>query len=198
MKTESTPHLLSRRACLALIGLGVAAASAVAHEQLGPVNPRRRVPALPLNLHDQRSTLLPSLLEGRITALQLMFTGCSAICPVQGAVFAALQPLVLGTVPNAQLLSLSIAPLGDSPRALDEWRRRFGAAPAWLAAAPPPAHAGAMTQFLDDRPGTGRDADRHSAQVYLFDARARLAFRCADLASARDIARAMQELARLG
>ena len=77
-------------------------------------------------------------------------------------------------------------------------RRRFGAAPAWLAAAPPPAHADAMSRFLDDRPVAGRDADRHSAQVYLFDTQARLAYRCADLASARDIARAMQELARLG
>lgn len=193
-----TSRPMSRRACLALIGLGAATAPAAAHEQLGPVSPRRPVPRLPVHLHDERAALLPSLLEGRITALQLMFTGCSAICPVQGAVFAALQPMVLGTVPAAQLLSLSIDPLGDSPRALDSWRRRFGAAPDWLAAVPPQAHADAMTRFLGDRPGADREADRHSAQVYLFDAQARLAYRCADLASARDIARAMQELARRG
>lgn len=198
MMSAPATRWVSRRDCLALIGLAAAAVPLAAHEQLGPVNPRRRAPPLPLNLHDQRTALLPALLEGRITALQLMFTGCSAVCPVQGAVFAALQSQLRDALPNAQLLSLSIDPLGDSVQALDGWRRRFGAGPAWLAAAPPLAHAGAMTRFLDDPPGAGRDADRHSAQVYLFDTQARLAYRCADLAGARDIARAMRELARLG
>jgi protein SCO1/2 len=65
-----------------------------------------------------------------------MFTGCSTVCPIQGAWFAALQVAMAaehGT--TLRLLSLSIDPLADDPAALSAWLRRFGAGPAWSAAA---------------------------------------------------------------
>lgn len=180
-----------------LLGAAVAAAvpAARAHGELGPVTPPRALPSLQLTLHDGRRLPLPGLLAGRITALQLMFTGCSAICPIQGAVFAALQPQVLGAVPGAQLLSLSIDPLNDDARALAAWRQRLGAQPGWVAAAPPLPHAEVMLDVLAART---RGSDRHSAQVVLLDRQGRLAFRCAEFAAPRDIARAMGELSRQG
>ena len=180
----------------ALGGGALAAQSAAAHGALGLVTPPRAVPALPVTLHDGRASTLPALLRGRITALQLMFTGCSASCPVQGATFAALQGLVLGALPAARLLSLSIDPLSDDAAALDAWRRRFGATDDWLAAAPPMRLAEAMLDFVQGRSAPGRVADRHNAQVFLFDAQGRLAYRLAEFAAPRDIARAMTELAR--
>lgn len=200
----------SRRALLALGALGgcgrwaalggagaglLATPPATAHGGLGPVTPPRAAPPLPLTLHDGRATTLPALLRGRITALQLMFTGCSASCPVQGAVFASLQGLVLGALPAARLLSLSIDPLSDDAAALEGWRRRFGAAEGWLAAAPPVRHADAMLDFVEGRSAPGRVADRHNAQAFLFDAQGRLAYRLAEFAAPRDIAQAMTELA---
>ena len=183
--------------------LGAAAAAwlprlAVAHGGLGPVEPPRPAPALGLTLHDGRQATLPTLLQGRVTALQLMFTGCSATCPIQGAVFASLQRQVLGRVPGAQLLSVSIDPLSDDARALAAWRARFEAQPAWIAAAPPVRHAEVMLDFVAGRQANASASDRHSAQTYLFDAKARLAYRCAEFASAADIAAAMQALARQG
>ena len=157
-----------------------------AHGTLGPVEPARAVPGLALTLHDGRRTTLPDLLAGRFTALQLMFTGCSATCPIQVAVFAALQAQVLGRVPRAQLLSLSIDPLGDDARALAAWRARFGARPEWIAAVPPLQHADVMLEFLG---GRAAGADRHTPQVVLMDPAGRLAYRCAELASADDLAR---------
>lgn len=177
-------------------GAGLLATQAAAHGSLGPVTPPRAAPPLPLTLHDGRPATLPALLRGRVTALQLMFTGCSAICPVQGAVFATLQGLVLGALPPARLLSLSIDPLSDDAAALDGWRRRFGATEGWVAAAPPLKHAEAMLDFVEGRSAPGRVADRHNAQVFLFDAQGRLAYRLAEFAAPRDIARAMTELAR--
>jgi protein SCO1 len=181
--------------------LGAAAATllprkAAAHGVLGPVEPARPAPALGLTLHDGRQASLPALLQGRLTALQLMFTGCSATCPIQGAVFASLQRQVLGRVPGAQLLSVSIDPLSDDARALAAWRARFEARPEWIAAAPPVRHAELMLDFVAGRPANASASDRHSAQTYLFDAKARLAYRCAEFASAADIAAAMQALAR--
>jgi protein SCO1/2 len=196
-----TTRPLRRRALLtAAAGWALASATgtARAHGELGPVEPRRPAPGLALTLHDGRKTTLPRLLQGRWTALQLMFTGCSASCPVQGAVFAALQGLVLDNLPGAQLLSISVDPLSDDAPALERWRRGFGARPQWLAGSPPVAHGDVMLDFLagrNNKPGAG--SDRHRAEVTLFDREGRLAFRCAELASARDIARALQALAAL-
>lgn len=168
------------------------------HESLGPVEPRRSLPSLVLTLHDGQSRPLLQLLQGRITALQLMFTGCSAVCPIQGAVFASLQQL-LDRLPRAQLLSLSIDPLSDDAAALAGWRRRFGAGDRWLAGTPAVRHANVMLDFVNARSqGASSAADRHSPQTYLIDDKGRLAFRCAELAPAADIARAMVELARRG
>ncbi|MGK6309802.1 SCO family protein [Variovorax sp. DT-64] len=67
----------------------------------------------------------------------MMFTGCSTVCPIQGALFAALQAAMAAEhSPTLRLLSLSIDPLADDPAALSAWLRRFGAGPAWSAAVP--------------------------------------------------------------
>lgn len=184
---------LPRRTLLQALLAGAVAAPARGHTLLGPLTPPLPAPPLTLTLHDGRSAPLRQLLGGRLTALQLMFTGCSATCPIQGAVFAALQPLVQDTVPGAQLLSVSIDPLADDAAALSAWRRRFGARDGWLAAVPPVRLADALLDFVG---GRSAGSDRHSAQVYLFDPQGRLAFRCAEFASARDVALAMATLAR--
>lgn len=205
MTPTRLPHGLARPARRAWLqrawrGGWAAAAAAVpglvqAHDGLGPVTPPLAAPALPLQLHDGRSTLLPAVLQGHLTAVHLMFTGCSALCPVQGAVFAELQALVGGPLPKAQLLSISIDPVADDALALAAWRRRFGAGAAWLAAAPPVRHAEAMPAFLGGRLERKATGERHNTQVYLFDRQGRLTYRCAEFASARSIAQAMQQLA---
>lgn len=153
---------------------------------LGLVEPPRPAPPLALVLHDSRRIGLPQLLTGRITALQLMFTGCSATCPIQGALFASLQERVLGAVPGAQLVSISIDPLRDDARALAAWRSRFGARDQWVAAAPSVREADVMLDFVT---GRAAGADRHTAQVYLFDRQGRLAYRFAEFAPAADLAK---------
>src|SRR4051812_22520302 len=107
---------LSRRA---LVLLGCAAAMpavtrADANGQPGVQSPRRRAPDLSLTDQAGRQTALRVLLEGKVSVLQLMFTGCSNVCPIQGALFAGLEPSIR-SLPATQLLSISIDPLGDSP-----------------------------------------------------------------------------------
>lgn len=198
--------MLTRRAALRWIAGGTALAASVGtraqtagHTALGLVEPRPAAPSLALTLHDGRTTRLETLLRGRVTALQLMFTGCSGTCPVQGAIFAAVQQrLDAANRSEAQLLSISIDPLGDDARALATWRGRLGAGPRWLAAVPPPAQADRLPDFLSGRPAQARAADRHTPQVYLFDTQGRLAYRFADLAAAADIARGISDLQRRG
>jgi protein SCO1/2 len=191
---------MSRRHCLAALGglaLSAGPAAHAAHGDLGPVEPRRLPPDLELTLHDGGLTRLSRLLQGQVTALQLMFTACSGTCPIQGAIFSALQQAVAGRVRSARLLSISLDPLNDDPARLSGWLRSHGASAAWRAAAPPARHADVLLDFVQGRPKNGAVGDRHSAQVYLFDIQGRLAYRCAEFAAPGDIARLMLQLASL-
>lgn len=194
MKNSTCP--VSRREWLkAVASLVLLPSTGVsAHGLLGPVTPAQSLPPMDVTLHDGRRLPLAQVLRGRITALQLMFTGCSSICPVQGAVFAELQALLQppprrgGPVP--QLLSISIDALGDDARALAAWRGRFDAGPGWLAAVPGVA---AVDGLLEALRGRATGPDRHSAQVFVIDGAGRLVFRCAELASAESVAQVLRQ-----
>ena len=175
------------------------AAAAAAHGLLGLVTPPQPLPDIGLTLHDGRRAGLAALLRGRVTALQLMFTGCSSVCPLQGAVFAAVQErLAAGEARAAQgplqLLSISIDALGDDARALAAWRQRHGAGPGWLAGVPALADVDRLADGLRGRVST---IDRHTAQVFVIDRQGRLAYRCAELAPAPDVVQALLGIARL-
>ncbi|MCW7539111.1 SCO family protein [Aquabacterium sp. A7-Y] len=190
MKTEAGREA-GRRRCLAwLTGLLALTRAASAHEDMGPVEPARPAPDLPLRLDDGGVTRLPALLAGQTTALQFMFTGCSSICPVQGVLFGEAQALLLQAArrqagPGVQLLSLSIDPLGDDPPRLAAWRRQHGATARWRAAVPPALSAGRVLRSFD---AGQRDDDQHTTQVYLFDRLARLVWRTGELPTGAEIA----------
>jgi protein SCO1/2 len=190
MQTETAPRA-GRRRCLAwLAALLAPTRAAQAHEDIGPVEPARPAPDLPLQLDDGQSARLPALLLGRTTALQFMFTGCGSICPVQGALFGETQAHLLaalraGARPGVQLLSLSIDALGDDPPRLAAWRRRHGATGLWRAAVPAAAQAGRVLASFE---AGLRDDDQHTTQVYLYDRRARLVWRTGELPGAAELA----------
>lgn len=175
-------HLLARAAALPAWGW---AAAAGAHANAGRVQPPLPAPAVPLRLHDGRRSSLPALLTGRRTAVQLMFTGCSATCPLQGALFAAVQAGIAAQgLRGASLLSISVDALGDDAPALRAWRQRQGAAASWRAAVPDLAGVERLFDFLD---GRREGADTHSAQVYIFDSRAALVLRSTDFPNPQQV-----------
>ena len=194
-----SPHsaALSRRQCL-LAGAGLLACTgpaphADAHAAFGPVTPPQAPPALSLTGTDGQAAALKNLLKGHVTAVQLMFTTCSATCPIQGAIFADAQARLAAAGKGLRLLSISIDPLGDSPQALKQWLGRFGAQPPrWAAAVPRVQDVDTLIDFLRGRTS---GVDRHTAQAFLFDAQARLAFRTADMPAGGDLVTLMQQLA---
>jgi protein SCO1 len=185
-------HMLT---CVAALAAPWAAAqtAAPAHEPFGPLRPSLPAPKLSLTADDGKRFELSERLRGRITALQLMFTGCSATCPIQGALFGALAPQLVGQR-EMQLLSVSIDPLGDSPQAVRAWRGRFGTHAQWQGAVPRVEDVDRLLDFLR---GRAAGADRHTAQVYLFDRQSRLAYRTADMPPARFVAETMGQLSRM-
>lgn len=189
---------LQRRNTLGLLAalatpLAMAQTAALTHDPFGPLRPPLPAPKLALTGDDGKRFELTDRLRGRVTALQLMFTSCSATCPIQGALFAAVAPLI-NTQREMQLLSLSIDPLGDSPQAVRAWLARFGTHANWQAAVPRVEDADRLLDFVR---GRAAGADRHTAQVYLFDRQARLAYRTADMPPARFVADTMGELSRM-
>lgn len=165
----------------------------LSHADFGPVAPATAIPSLTCVCSDGSTATLAELLMGKTTALQLMFTGCSAICPMQGALFARLQGMLTNQLArNIQLLSLSIDPLGDDPKALSAWLKRFKARPGWIAASPALAVLDQVTALF--RRGVNA-ADDHSTQVYLINRGSRLVWRTSDLPAPREVADLLLQLA---
>jgi protein SCO1/2 len=65
---------------------------------------------------------------GGPVVLNFVFTSCSAICPIQGRVFAELQGKA---GPGLRLVSISIDPLNDTPQRLRDYARQIGARSGW-------------------------------------------------------------------
>ncbi len=172
------------------VGLGPESARA-AHDPFGPVAPPRPSPSLWLLRDDGQRIEMRQHLLGKISAVQLMFSACTATCPIQGALFASVVRRVRDS--QVQFLSLSIDPTTDTPTALRSWLGRFGAPAAWRAAAPAVDDLDHLLNFFR---GRAAGADRHSSCVYLFDRQARLVFRTADMPTARHVAQILGDVAR--
>lgn len=200
----SAPRSVNQRRQLLTAGLALSATAlpmgaVTAHSSAGRVAPPLPAPSVSLTTHRGQRTSLIDQLIGRSTALQLMFTGCSSTCPIQGAQFAAAAQAIEAGAPafrlafRPQLLSLTIDPLNDDPRAMQAWLRGFGALPLWNGATPAVRELDLLLGFLKVR-ATGND--RHTAQVYYFDPRGQLVLRSVDFPQPQEIAQSLLLLAR--
>ncbi len=157
----------------------------------GQVKPPQAVPNVKLIRYDGAATTLPILAENHATAVQLMFTACTSICPIQAAIFEHVQSKLPDMAARRmQLLSLSIEPKYDTPEALSTWLRRFHAGPSWIAAATATADARLLRDFF----GKGSNAADHSSQVSIVDRQGRLFWRTYELPAAEEIIEVLEKI----
>lgn len=72
------------------------------------------------------------LIEGKVVAVNFVFTSCSTICTPQGARFAELRKLLGDRAgQDVHLISVSIDPKTDTPARLKAWSEKLGAGPGW-------------------------------------------------------------------
>lgn len=177
-----------------LVAAGACIAAPVAGATAPPtgwVAPRPAAPDIELTNAQGQRMRLREMLQGRVVAAHLMFTGCSATCPAQGLLFSQVAER-LGTDRRFACLSISIDALGDDPGRLLRWQQRHGAQPQWQASVPAVADVDRLARYLrggEPRPGT------HSDQVFVFDAHARLAYRTGDHPNPVFLLQLMQHLA---
>ncbi len=152
----------------------------------GRVVPPVPLPRMPLRCADGSPADLAALVQGRATAVHLMFTGCSSVCPIQGAIFQRVQSLIPDqSARDILLLSLSIDPLGDTPAAMRAWLQKFDARTGWIAAAPAPDDLDRLLGLF----GQGRSAvENHATQVNIINRRGELIWRTPQLPAADSIA----------
>jgi protein SCO1/2 len=152
----------------------------------GRVDPPLPLPDIALELADGTRSGLRRLLGGKLTAVHVMFTGCSTICPIQGMVFQRLQELLPArTHPEVQLLSLSISPMEDTPQSLRAWLARYQLQPGWIAASPDPVALDTVQDLFGG--GRGGLAD-HATEVSIVNRRAELVWRTYELPSPESLA----------
>ena len=192
------PFLWRRRLILALAGIWAVAspstrAGAGANTPpTGWVQPALPAPALRITSVTGQRLTLAGAIAGKVTAVQLMFTGCSTTCPIQGALFAALANRLRSK--DVQFLSISIDALGDTPDALAAWQDRFGRAPGWNAAVADPADVDRLADFMK---GVAGKRGTHTAQVFILDRQSRLCFRTGDLPAIGDVEALLSQAAQL-
>lgn len=105
-----------------------------AHDDMGLLQKPVPLKNVEIRTHDGRETDLHTLTSGKITALQMIFTTCTTVCPIQGATFGLLaESIEQGKLPF-QLLSISIDASYDTPEDLAKWRARHYDGPGWTIA----------------------------------------------------------------
>lgn len=200
--TRAFAPSLTRRSLLcdmAALALGaVSPFSFAQHGGLGLVTPPVRLEDTWLIDQSGRKRLLNDMLRQGVTALQTVYTGCGTVCPLQGALFSAVQERIPGIRARhrVQLLSVGIDPLSDSPSALRAWLARFQAGPAWHAATPALTDVDRMRVALSGSKTPLGDLADHSTQIYCFDTNAMLRWRSADLPRVSDVCDVLGALAR--
>lgn len=177
-----------------------AAARVSQHFPFGTVAPARPLPDWRLLTHTGHTQGLNQLCKGKITAIQLIYTHCSAICPIQGALFAQAQKLAAAKgLRQVQFLSLSVDPLSDTAQVLARWLRAFDPGPDWLAAAPTVKDVQALQALLTQGgEALGDSIDAHPGQVYFIHRNSALVHRSPSLPTAAHVVSVMQDLARVG
>jgi protein SCO1/2 len=174
--------------------LGMPLLSADAHENIGPVQPPIAVPDVVVVSLDGTRGSLRDQLRGRVTAIQLMFSRCTSICPIEAATLARVQE-ALGdrTSDMTRLLSLSIDPVTDTPDVLKAWLERFGARQGWTAVSPTEADLSRVRAFFD---GPSNVVEDHSTAIHVVDPSGMLVWRTVDLPEPSEVAKLLLHLQR--
>ena len=189
-----TGGAVRRRSVMAGLAASLAlrAMPALAHGNIGPVKPPLGVPDIDIVTSDGFHGPLRERLLGRVTAIQLMFTQCRSICPIEAATFARTQEVLAGAASDGiQLLSLSIDPLNDTPEAMKAWLDGLGAGAGWTAAAPAKADLARARAFFD---GTSDFGEDHSTAMSLMDRTGMLVWRTPELPAAEEVVRLLGHL----
>lgn len=92
-----------------------------------------RVPPVTLVNQEGEKVALASVLEGdEAVMVNFIFTSCTTICPVMTATVSSMRRALGPAAQALRIVSISIDPAHDTPRALKEYAGRHGIGSGWL------------------------------------------------------------------
>ena len=103
-----------------------------ANSDMGLLETSVPLPDVPIRMHDGSTTSLHTFAQDHVTAVQLIFTTCSTVCPIQGSTFGLVADAKRVRIDNMQLLSISIDANYDKPDDLKQWRAQFYEGEGWM------------------------------------------------------------------
>lgn len=156
----------------------------------GPVTPRA-IPEMMATRQDGSTVKLRTLLSGKRTIVQFIFTQCRTVCPLLGSLFAKVDREI---APETQLVSISVDPANDTPARLADWLTTYRASDRWTALRIASRDLNRLLAAFDLKAGAPA---AHSMQAFLVDDRARFVNRTTAVPSVAEVLR-MTGLAREG
>ncbi|NRA11022.1 MAG: SCO family protein [Crocinitomicaceae bacterium] len=93
----------------------------------------KKVPNIDLITQYGEKVTFYELIQGKVVALNFVFTTCTTICPPMGANFVHLKKLMSERVESSELvmLTISIDPATDTPERLAAWSESFEPGEGW-------------------------------------------------------------------
>ena len=137
------------------------------------------------------------LLDNGPTVVNLFFAGCVSVCPVSMDLLRTLQASFGSQAP--QFVSLTVSPLTDDVRALDDYAAKFGLPKDWILLTGEPRHveAWARHSLYSDITTLGADGlPPHTERAFLVDRRHRIRG-IYDARSPHEMVRLRYDIARL-
>ncbi len=140
----------------------------------------------------RRVRFYTDLVQGRVVAVNFVFTTCSTICTPQGARFAELRKLLGSRAgQDIHLISVSIDPETDTPAKLKAWSDKLGGGPGWTLVT---GEKDEVVRLLKSLGTFDVDIKRHTPSVLLGNDRERRWTRAYSLAPAAQIMRLLDGL----
>jgi cytochrome oxidase Cu insertion factor (SCO1/SenC/PrrC family) len=119
-----------------------------------------------VNQDGKKVRLYEDLIKDKTVAISFIFTRCTYVCPMNGALFSKIQNELgerLGE--NVFLISISMDPQADTPQELQKWGASFGRKTGWtLVTGQFDDIARVLKAFTGDAPGP---RETHSSYFYV-------------------------------
>ena len=152
-----------------------------------------------LQTHEGRKVrFYDDVIRGKIVVINMMYTACTGICPGNTANLLQVQEALgerLGR--DIFMVSLTLRPEFDSPKALQAYRTQFGIKPGWTYLTGKPADIDLIRRklgFFDSDPAIDGDISQHTGMLRIGNAMLDRWVMSPALAAPRQIVRAILEM----
>ena len=156
-------------------------------------------PNLVLQSHEGRKLrFYDDVLRGKIVVINMMYTVCTGICPGNTANLMRVQEMLGSRIGrDIFMVSLTLRPEFDTPKALQAYVTQYGIKPGWTFLTGKPADMEIIRRtlgFFDSDPATDRDISQHTGMVRIGNTVRDRWVMTPALASPRQIARTILEM----